>query len=429
MVYLTTERVSDAFTLCAVFVDDDGNLIDPIFDLSKTSNIFGLEIEIPDEARYLYMSYRKGSESFVSIHPNRDTIGYIQTITNNSLPLISKLERKYVSQHSTSNKCIFINVYNSTAYVYDVEHIQEKSINISTYVPSKENNNPYFFVDKEMNCLDKMTPVYGDGTIVPIGAKYLLVNCKSHFLPNVEVNALLNSTGIADPYPNLYHKKIVCFGDSITWYDGNKYYTGKEKGSYCKGYEYYLRSVAGMTVVNKGVSGADIVYLVNNFLLSYDFTDCDYVTLTSGANDTRHGVPVGTLAPIGSAFDNTFIGRFQAAIEHIFNDNPEAKICLITPIRGWIYAPDGFDDGQEHIIDGEVDEKYAIAIRDIAQLYGIPVCDWYNLVPVNLLTRKWFMNDYEPDDIEYPNTYYSLHPSTKGYKRMAEVLLPVLNGF
>ena len=41
------------------------------------------------------------------------------------------------------------------------------------------------------------------------------------------------------------------------------------------------------------------------------------MTLTSGANDTRHNVPVGVVEEIGNNYDTTtFCGAMQAALDY-----------------------------------------------------------------------------------------------------------------
>ena len=180
-----------------------------------------------------------------------------------------------------------------------------------------------------------------------------------------------------------------------------------------------------MNVNNQGYSGAHIRNIINEKVLPFNFAGYDYVTLTSGANDSRYEIPIGTIAPTGSTFDTSFIGRLQAGIEHILSSNSEIKILLITPIRGWIYANGYYVPKTE---DGVVSEAYAQAIKDVAEFYALPVCDWYSDCGVNIFTRPWFMNDPEPDPTATPNPndQYSLHPTAKGYKRMADLLLPVL---
>ena len=219
-----------------------------------------------------------------------------------------------------------------------------------------------------------------------------------------------------------FGKKCACYGDSITWYDGNAYTGGKAVGTIAVGYESYMRKYLGMTVENYGNSGYSMPQILHTVKATTWMANYDYVTLTSGANDERKNTPLGELLPIGSVFDeSTFYGAIQSAIEFILSKKPSMKIILMTPIKGWIYAPNGYEYPRTE--DGDITPKWANAIKEIANLYSLPVCDWYNKSGINLLNREIYINDNEPEN---GNDLYSLHPSALGYKRMSEILLPII---
>ena len=220
-------------------------------------------------------------------------------------------------------------------------------------------------------------------------------------------------------------EKAVCFGDSITWYDGHPYNWGKEAGIKARGYESYLRD-AGMYVRNEGISDATILQILQK-VYSTALNDYDYVFVTSGANDSRYNIPTGVLKQQGSSFEtDTFMGCLQEIIEYVHGKNPSAKIVLMTPIKGWIYAPLGYAYGRAE--DGEVEERFAEAIIQAGNYYGCTVCDWYHKSGIELKTRTWMINDPEPikSAKPNPNPFYSLHPSSEGYRRMADVLLQTI---
>ena len=215
----------------------------------------------------------------------------------------------------------------------------------------------------------------------------------------------------------------VCYGDSITWYDGNEYNWGTQQGDTAIGYETWLRRVLGMSVTNRGGSGQTAPQIMNRVLSATDFGSFDFVTLTSGANDERHNTPLGTIAEQGSTFDtSTYIGAFQAAIEHILSQSPTTKIILCTPIQGWMHTQAGYayPDAPQ---SGVITPKWANAIREIAHLYSLPVCDWYYESGLNLANRATYYNDPEPPS----NTLYSLHPNDMGFRRMSEILISTFN--
>ncbi len=225
---------------------------------------------------------------------------------------------------------------------------------------------------------------------------------------------------------NCFHKKTaVCFGDSITWYDGHAYNWGKEAGKTARGYESYLRK-AGMTVQNEGISNATIRE-IRERILQTSVKGFDYIFLTSGANDSRFNIPTGELRPQGSAFDTTsFFGCLQSSIEHIRENNSAGNLILITPLGGWIYAPQGY--AYPRTEDGRVEKRFADAILQAGALYDCPVCDWYNKIELDEAARPALINDPEPDDQAAlnPNPLYSVHPSTEGYQIMARLLFETM---
>ena len=208
-------------------------------------------------------------------------------------------------------------------------------------------------------------------------------------------------------------KRIVTFGDSVTWYDGNQYGTNtKESGTTVKGYQSYMREELGATVINQGVSG-NTMQQINTRIKLYDFTSVDACTIMGGTNNYRDQEEgsLGNVLPLGSTFDeNTFTGALQSSIEYILTNNPECKLLLFTPIKGWYAETAGRTPMTTEISD---------TIMDVAELYGLPVCDLYKNSGINELTESAHIVDSTAVSMRF-------HPSTKGYKRMSEVINPFL---
>ena len=220
-------------------------------------------------------------------------------------------------------------------------------------------------------------------------------------------------------------RSAVCFGDSVTWYDGHPYTWGKEAGKKARGFESYLRE-KGMRVSNEGISNATILKIRERVFMT-DLKGFDYVFLTSGANDSRFDVPLGSLLPRGSAFDTaSFLGCLQSCVEHILDENGSAKIILMTPLNGWIWAPRGYEYPRKE--NGRVEKRYADALLRAGAYYSCPVCDWFNGIEMTESARPVMINDPEPDSAsdEDPNPLYSLHPSTVCYGLMARMLLDTI---
>lgn len=220
-------------------------------------------------------------------------------------------------------------------------------------------------------------------------------------------------------------KKVVTFGDSITWYDGRQFGAGHlESGQMVIGYQSYMRDKLGCNADNQGRSGWDMTQILS-VVNSYDFTNVDAVTLTSGANDHRKNVPIGVVGAIGSAFNvTTFAGAMQTAIEKIINANKDIKLFLITPIRGWY-----FESGTSNVPGPYKNEQllsidYVNMIKSLGQLYSLPVIDWYYEVGFNELNKSYFLGD----NLETV-PFYLLHPNQKGYKKMGEMVVGSLSKY
>ncbi len=218
---------------------------------------------------------------------------------------------------------------------------------------------------------------------------------------------------------------VITWGDSITWYDGQPFASSHiEFGQTAVGYQTWLRRILGVVIDNQGRSGHDITELWDDVQL-IDHAGAYAVTLTSGANDHRMGIPLGTVLPIGDTFNvATFAGAFQACVEKILTDNPTCKLILITPIRGWynesgtVNVPGPYNDEELLSVD------YVNVIKEIGALYSLPVCDWYNASGLNDLNKDIYLGD-NPAVF----TSYLLHPRQVFFQRMGEMLAEFLSNY
>lgn len=214
-------------------------------------------------------------------------------------------------------------------------------------------------------------------------------------------------------------KNGISFGDSITWYDGQQFTnTHTQEGQIAIGYQSYLRDEFECSIQNLGASGHTMPTIYNNRVLPANYTDIDFVTLTSGANDARLGVPIGTVADIGSVFDtSTFAGAMQAAIEYILAQNNHIIIFLLTPIKGWF-----LENGTGSVPGSypDIPLVYPDIIKEIGSLYSLPVIDMYSNVFINEITRPIYIGDKDMWGTE-PAAYY-LHPTNLGFKMMGEYI-------
>lgn len=217
---------------------------------------------------------------------------------------------------------------------------------------------------------------------------------------------IINTTAI--------NKLIIAFGDSRTWYDGNKYVAATlTPNELCVGYLTYIRQGLTCAVQNEGVSGWTTPQ-INTKIHNTSIANGDIILLAGGINDFLQSVPIGTLSNIGDSFNtNTVYGALQDAIEHIITTKPEAKLMLINPFIGWIHQ--GAD---------EFPDSYADIKRNVAKLYKLPLLDLTNICGFNILNRDDLFAD-DPTQVSY-----YLHLNNRGNAIIGQMVSSfVSNGF
>ena len=180
-------------------------------------------------------------------------------------------------------------------------------------------------------------------------------------------------------------KKIVFFGDSRTWYDGQNYigstkaeWTGKK----CHGYQQEVIALLGIIAINNGINAATSVDICNS-IRSYDFSNVDAVFLEGGVNDfiKASQVTIGSIQPIGGTFNtSTVYGAWQSAIEYIMTNYPDVKIYIDVPAIAW---------------SGNTVFPYDVAkIKgEIAELYNLPCLNLYKNGDLSAVNRDYYFVD------------------------------------
>lgn len=217
---------------------------------------------------------------------------------------------------------------------------------------------------------------------------------------------------------------LVTFGDSITWYDGKPFNSSHvESGQIAVGYQEYLKDKLGCAIDNQGASGFTLPEIYTTRVLPFDFSSTFAVTITSGANDHRKAVSPGTVMPIGSAFNSaTYAGAMQLSIEKIINANKDTKIFLITPIRGYFFESGTADVPGPYNGEMEISRDYINVMKQVGEIYGIPVIDWYDSTSLNILNYLHWLGD-NPAVF----TAYSLHPKNAFFEVMGKIAAEQIN--
>lgn len=194
-------------------------------------------------------------------------------------------------------------------------------------------------------------------------------------------------------------EKIVFFGDSRTWYDGQNYTaTTKDewKGKKCRGYQQEVVDLLGIEAINQGINGATSVQICNA-IRNFDFTGYDAVFLEGGVNDfiKSSQVTIGSIQPIGGTFDtSTVYGAWQSAVEYIQTNYPTVKIYVDIPAIAWVN--DTVFPYSTAKIKGEIAELYNLPCLDLYQNGGITVenRDYYYADNVSSTGWRLHFNDY-----------------------------------
>ena len=205
-------------------------------------------------------------------------------------------------------------------------------------------------------------------------------------------------------------KTAVCYGDSLTWYDGNAFTYGPYMGQICKGFESYMREWLNIITTNRGVSGYTTPSICTTIRNANDLNNFDYLTIMGGDNDDRLNVTIGTLLPIGSVFTtNTVYGALQSAVEYALSQNPDIKIIIMSEPHGWTYRNGTLES---------VNDDIANAYKRVAELYALTYIDLWGLSGVNELTRTTYFADPAPAD----NTTYMYHPNNACWFNISRII-------
>ena len=214
------------------------------------------------------------------------------------------------------------------------------------------------------------------------------------------------------------NKTYISHGDSITWQDGHTWGSGSEQGQVARGYQtVFSESVGLKSYNNQGKSGWSMAVVngngvVNTIMSISDYSVYDLCTIACGTNDFKLNVPLGTKGVIGDTTfdDTTFYGAYRKAVEYILTNSPTIRLVLMTPLQR---DNSGYDVNYTNSAGCKLID-YVDAIRNIGEMYGLPVCNMYE----NSGFTKKTLATYTLD---------GLHPNTTGYIRMGNYLTGFLN--
>jgi lysophospholipase L1-like esterase len=256
------------------------------------------------------------------------------------------------------------------------------------------------------------------------------------------------------------HKQItwVAIGDSITYLGDHPEET---KNRVSKGYmQIVCEKLPFITYVNKGYSGWTSEGIAKQFE-TLNIPKGDVYSIFLGTNDWWQGRAIGTLDDYKNNTGNgTINGSFRMITDKIRALNSDAKIFLITPMQRvdfvWLFGNTNNAYGSYKEKNGQTLLQVVNAINAIGAYEHFKVADLYNksgMTHDKLVKYKrvkdpatgTYKNFKYPDFIdipfnpqtdEYPYpadaadyTYDGLHPSDKGYDKIAKLVYKVIKKY
>lgn len=205
-------------------------------------------------------------------------------------------------------------------------------------------------------------------------------------------------------------KNAVFLGDSLT-YGLYSYWDGSDrKNSDGLTPDYASLTIpdafglyCNATVTNLGKRGIGYVADTRNLGNGYetadatDFSQYDFCAICLGVNDWIQNIPLGS---IQAAALDTVAGNMIRMLQKIYSDNPLIKVTIYTPYNCWGQV--AVNQGVNHIY-GDFSTNYALGannaagytlqdlvdlVNDVADYYGIAVCDLNKANIVNRLNIK-----------------------------------------
>ena len=254
------------------------------------------------------------------------------------------------------------------------------------------------------------------------------------------------------------YKKItwVAIGDSITYLNEHADETGNR---ITKGYMTMVtEQLPNIKYINQGHNGWTSGNIADA-IEKLGIVKADVYSVFLGTNDWWQGKAIGTISDYqNNTGSGTVYGSFKIIINKLHSLNSKAKIILITPLQrsDFVYINDFKNNayGSYKEKNSQSLAQFAEAISAIGKYEKCTVVDLYNksgITQLNLVKYKRLKDPataggyrnfaypdftnipFNPDTDEYPYpadaidmTYDGLHPSDKGNKIIADMLVKAL---
>jgi lysophospholipase L1-like esterase len=253
-------------------------------------------------------------------------------------------------------------------------------------------------------------------------------------------------------------KTWVAIGDSITYLNEHVDEAGNRitKGFMTR----VVEKLPNIKYENQGHNGWTSGGIAKEFD-KLGINAADIYTIFLGTNDWWQGRPIGLTSDYeNNTGNNTVYGSFRIIIDKLKNLNPNAKIILMTPMqRGDFVYLKSFKNNAYGSYKAKNEQNlsdFAKAIITIGKIENYKVVDLYYKSGINLKNMVKFKKlkdpntgiyanyiypeytkiPFDPAHDEYPYppeaidmTYDGLHPSDKGYEKIAKMLIKVMKKY
>ena len=176
-------------------------------------------------------------------------------------------------------------------------------------------------------------------------------------------------------------ESVICFTDSTYYAFGDSITYGADYSLQYAQMNYPYPTLVSSSLGFKGftnyaVSGSTIATDVDNLpsiynQLLYADDEADIVSVMGGVNDYNRNVELGT---ISDTTTNTFYGSLKAICQLLLDKYPDAFVFIMTPYKEYCYHEFACTDLNAA---GYNLQDYARALKEVAELYDIPVLDMY----------------------------------------------------
>ena len=247
------------------------------------------------------------------------------------------------------------------------------------YVSTKKNDS---LVDYDhSNLIQRL--LYPDKIKIESNAKYMFLTFDNSFRNDVMRFVITKNCSSVSKVSNaLKNKKLMTLGDSLT-----------EQGYW---QNYMCGRLGAKDYLNLAIGGKRVFEFIEN-VNSDNIKDIDLVTIMGFFNNGSN--IAGNIEDIKSNEPTSSVcSQYKYVIEYLYSLKQDIRIILLTPHR-----PKAND-----VID-----KVEI-VKQVGELYGIPVIDVYNNAGFNNMTYDLYLAD-------------DVHSNINGYKKEAEYIASQVN--